>query len=270
MKKLIKFFILFLLMNLFLPKQAVSLVVDNLSFDFQAQPGEKIEGKISLRNDENKIINIKVYQTDYLFYANGENYYNDPGTNSRSNANWISFSPSRFSIPPQERGAIYFTINVPQDQNLKGAYWSMIMIEPVSEDSFEAPFAEKDKLKFGVQIQLRYAVQIAVNIGEGSAMVKFQEKKITKEKGEVCLYLSLENTGEKMLIPEVSAELIDKNGLSLGSFKSLSGQNRIYPGCSVKHKINFGELKSGQYKVLVLVDNKDENVFGAQYTIKVQ
>jgi len=43
---------------------------------------------------------------------------------------------------------------------------------------------------------------------------------------------------------------------------------RIYPGTSVRHKIDLSSLPGGKYMALVVADNGDEYIFGAQYTLE--
>ena len=74
---------------------------------------------------------VKVYQTDYLFYADGSTYYGDPGTMPRSNTRWISFTPKQFTVPAGEEVTVRYTIQVPNDARLAGPYWSILMVEPV-------------------------------------------------------------------------------------------------------------------------------------------
>src|SRR3990172_5172834 len=83
------------------PSWAQLSVIGELSQDRDARPGEKYEGIIVVRNDTDEPQEAKVYQTDYLFYFNGTNDYAEAGTTARSNAQWVSFSPSYLTIPPQ-------------------------------------------------------------------------------------------------------------------------------------------------------------------------
>jgi len=91
------------------------------------EPGGKTEGKILVRNESSEPQTVKVYQTDYLFFADGRNLYGKPGTDRRSNALWITFSPQRLVVPPQEIGVINYLVQAPKDSKLSGTFWSILM-----------------------------------------------------------------------------------------------------------------------------------------------
>lgn len=109
------------------------VVVGSLSREATPKPGGKKEGRIILRNIGDGAREVKVYQTDYMFRANGTSTYADPGTEARSNASWVTFTPRQFVIPGNETLSIYYTMHAPQDENLTGTYWSMLMVEPLPE-----------------------------------------------------------------------------------------------------------------------------------------
>ncbi len=90
-------------------------VIGELSHDRESRPGERYDGVITVKNDSNEPQEVKVYQTDYMFFRDGTNNYGEPGTIPRSNAKWISFSPSFVTVPPQSTVNINYTVNVPQD-----------------------------------------------------------------------------------------------------------------------------------------------------------
>lgn len=270
MNKLIKFFLIFSVAVFIFSTGSQAVVVDDLTHDHTVQPGDKIEGKIMLKNESEAIQTVKAYQTDYLFYCDGRNLYGDPGITPRSNSSWITFSPSRVTLPPKETTFVYYTVNVPKNDQLLGTYWSMIMVEPVPETSPESPGFEKGKIKFGVQMLVRYAIQISTTIGDtGLKKIKFLDKKIVREEGKRFLIIDIENVGERLLVPWVSAEIFSRKGESLGKFDSASQQIRVYPGCSIRHHIELKGITPGKYKALVVVDNKDEAVFGAQYDLEI-
>jgi len=244
-------------------------IIGPLTHQKTAQPGEKYEGVIVLKNNEDIPSEVKIYQTDYLFYADGKNVYGEPGNLSRSNARWISVSPTRLTIPPREEFSVDYTIQVPKGAELRGSYWSMIMVEPIAETSAESAKWEKGKSQVAIQTVVRYGIQMIADIGNtGARQIRFADKKIISENGGRIFQLDIENTGERYLNPAVWVELYNKEGASVGRFES--GQNRIYPGCSVRHRIPLTKVAPGAYRALVVADNGDESVFGAQYDLELE
>ncbi|MDQ7826691.1 MAG: hypothetical protein RDV48_28065 [Candidatus Eremiobacteraeota bacterium] len=243
-------------------------VVGNLTHDHDAKPGDSYDGMIICRNDGDTPSDVKVYQTDYQFFYDGRNTYGEAGKMARSNAKWISISPMRLTVAPKETAAINYTITVPKDDALNGSYWSMIMVEPIAETAPEVS-PEKGKIKVGLQTIVRYGIQISTNIADsGEKKLRFIDKQLVLKDNQVALQLDLENNGERTLIPAVWTELYSGSGAYVGRFES--GKYRIYPGCSVRHLIDLSGVPKGDYKALVVADNGDENVFGAEYNISIK
>ncbi len=259
-------------------------VIGELTREESVQPGEKFEGTIKLRNTGETTCQVEVCQKDYSFHADGSNLYGDPGSAARSNASWLTVSPKRLTIPPKEDALVHYSGQVPQvtelasissgleildGSDLIGTYWSMVMIEPVPEAVAGTAEDETGDVKFGIQTKVRYGIQIVTNIGDtGTPKIKFLDKKLVNREGKTILQLDIENTGERWLSPEVWVELYDSGGVQVGRFEG--GKKRIYPTCSVRHKVDLTGVPKGRYNALVVVDNGDQYVFGARYDLGIE
>lgn len=244
-------------------------VIGELSQDHETRPGEQYDGTITVKNDTNAPQEAKAYQTDYLFYSNGTNRYDEPGTTPRSNARWITFSPAFMTVPPQGTVVVNFTVNVPNDPKLVGSYWSMLMVEGIPQSSPESSRPmEKKKTEMGIMQTIRYGIQIATHIANtGTKKVEFKDPKVvTKEKEGRVFQIDVENTGDLGIRPEVYVELFNDQGVSLGKFQGV--RYRIYPGTSVRQTIDVSGVPKGNYKALLVVDAGGDDIFGAQYNLQ--
>jgi hypothetical protein len=243
-------------------------VLGGLTREVTLDPGDSHESTIQLYNNSEEAIQVNVFQTDYSFYADGSTHYDNPGSTPRSNAGWISFSPSRVTIPAGATVSIYFEMNTPASSDLSGTYWSVLMIKPVS---LAAPpdIEERDgKIVLGVQTVIRYAIQMITNIGEtGKSDVRLSSHELVRIDGKRILRTELENTGERWLSPDVWLELYGEDGNYVGRFKS--ERKRIFPSCSVSHLLDLDEVPIGRYTALIIVDNRDDRVFGATYEVRL-
>jgi hypothetical protein len=121
----------------------------------------------------------------------------------------------------------------------------------------------------GLETKVRYGIQIVTNVGAaGTPRIKFLEKKLLTGEDKIILQMDLENTGERWLSPRVWVELYDGRGTLVGRFQG--GKKRIFPGCSVRHKVDLSGVAPGKYKALVVVDNGDQYVFGAKYDLGIE
>jgi hypothetical protein len=253
------------------PAVAQVSIVGDLSQDHEARPGESYSGSILVRNDSNEPQEAKLYQTDYLFSFDGTNNYAEPGSTPRSNARWVSFSPSFLVVPPQQSVAVNFSVAIPKTvggQELAGTYWSMLMVEGIAKESAESSRPKKnDKPEMGLRQTLRYGIQIATHItGTGSKSVRFIEAKLVKgDAGETFLRVDIEDNGTIGFRPDVYVELFDAKGASKGKFPG--HRYRLYPGTSVRQMIGLHGVGPGTYKALVVVDAGGDDVYGAQYTL---
>jgi hypothetical protein len=241
------------------------VINDGLSREHNVRPGEKAEGKITLRNTADTSQEVKIYQTDYQYSANGEVAYGEPGSLARSNAGWISISPVRLTVPPKDAVSVYYTIQVPDKPDLKGTYWSMVMVEPFLER-----ILEKDgKNQFGIQTIIRYGIQMVTDIGPvGTRQIRFLDKRLIYEKEKRMLQIDIINPGERQIYPSMSVELYDEKGGKAGRFEG--EKQRIYPGCSIRHLVDLTKVSIGKYRAFVVVDNGDGYVAGAQYDMRIE
>lgn len=249
------------------PSHAGVVVIGNLARTATIKPGDAFEGVIFLKNTDKQIADIRVFQTDYLSHADGSNDYGEPGKAARSNAGWITVSPTRIKLGPGETLPVRYKGKAPADPKLHGTFWSMIMVEPNSAPAI-TPEGKADQVAVGLQTTIRFAIQIVTEIGQtGKRSLQVQDKRIVTNEGRRALQLDILNDGERLLIPSISVELFDKGGASVGRFDV--GRSRIYPACSLRAKADLNDVPAGKYAAMVLLDSGDAQVMGAQYDIEL-
>jgi hypothetical protein len=244
-------------------------IEDGLTEEMTLQPGVKAEGKITIRNDSDSPQQVRAYQTDYIFRANGSNEYGDPGSAARSNAGWIAFAPKQFTVPAHDRYSIYYAVQAPNDKKLSGTYWSMLMIEPADDNGSRPVETEKGKFALGLQTVMRYGIQIVTHVGtDAKAELRIADRKVIAGDKSQTFRLDIENVGERWARPVLHADIYDGQGAYLGRFEG--SRSRIYPGCSVRQEIGLGKLPAGNYNALIILDDGDESAWGAQYEIEIK
>ena len=173
------------------------IVVGGLSREAQLEPGSKLQGRIVLRNNADTPQEVKLYQRDYLFWADGRNEYPEPGTTPRSNARWVVLeSPQQFTVPPKGTESIYYTLQVPEQapeqEPLCGTYWSMLMVEPIAPELLTPSGTAEGQALVGIKTLMRYGIQMVTHLGDtGTRLLAFRNKQLLLEPERRLLQLEL-------------------------------------------------------------------------------
>lgn len=238
-------------------------VLGNTVEEKTAVPGETYIGTLVIRNLTTTTQPARVYQTDYVFTADGTSRFDKPGTVKRSNAKWITPSTTTVMLPPSGEMTISYVVKVPPVDSLNGTYWSAIMVEGASTQA-----SKNGKQQVGLAAVMRYAVQVATHIREtGSKTVAFANNKFSVAADSThLLQLDVSNNGARAYHPKMWVELYD----AAGNMKNRVEQQRglLYPGTSLRQTFALGKLKPGSYKAIVFADTGDDQISAAQYLLK--
>jgi len=221
--------------------------------------GEIYRGSIAIRNQGKSVATVKLYQTDYAFAADGSNSFGLPGSTPRSNAAWLRLGQEQVVIAPGDVANVDYEVRIPGDDRLIGTYWSCVMIQEV--EGAEATGERRS----GVHLHqtIRHAVQVITEIGEtGRSEVAFRNARLTTEAGKRLLDVDLENIGDRWLRTDVWLELHDATGRALGRFAA--AKRRIFPGTSVRNRIELTAAPPGKYLALLVADGGRNDLFGTQ------
>ena len=230
-----------------------------------ATAGESYAGTIVVRNLTQQDQPVRIYQTDYLFFADGTSHFSDPGTSPRSNAPWITPTVRSLLVPPQSEMTVTYTVKVPAGDSLRGTYWSTIMVEGAPN---EAGRSSGGRPQVGVGSVMRYAVQVATHIQtSGSRKVSFANSKfLTNPDSTQSFELDVMNAGERAYRPALWIEVYDAEGTMRANARQERGL--LYPGTSLKQVFALGRLPAGTYRAIVFADSGEDAVFASQYTIR--
>ncbi|HEX8246002.1 MAG TPA: hypothetical protein VF541_20980, partial [Longimicrobium sp.] len=172
--------------------------------------GETYSGTLLLRNQGSQAEEAKLYLTDYSFAADGTTRYDAPGSQPRSSARWVAFSPSQVRIPPGGQATVGYTVTVPADA-APGTWWSMLMVEGIAHGSAESTGGAA-RVRVGIQPSIRYGVQIATTLAGPAPKVAFTNARAYAGAGGKVLELDVANAGEVAYRPEIRVELFDAAG----------------------------------------------------------
>jgi hypothetical protein len=264
----------FALLLFVLPAAHAQIAVQSeLVDDRTVAPGTSYQGTITIKNLTDAPQQAKVTARDYRFTAAGTNAFDSPGSHVRSNAEWMSFRPSRLTLPPRGTAEVEYDVSVPEAAALpdstgaRGTYWSVLMVEPIARGSAESTLpAVEDQHAFGVRQVTRFGVQIATHLSSSTSPdVAVESADLVAEGDRRVLSVDLENRGAGMTRPTLDLEVYDANGQVV--LRKEAPASRLYPKTSIRHRLPLEGLSDGRYEALVVVDAGGERVVGAQYTL---
>lgn len=230
-------------------------------------PGGSYEGEIVMVNGSDQATTVQVSQVDFFPTEEGVGYP-EPGSLPRSNARWLEVVRSDVQIPAGEQVVVPYSIKVPNNPNLAGSYWSMILLTPSDAESVQE--TQEGRIQASVRTQFRYGVSVVTNLGDsGESGLSFENPQFVRPEDGAAAHLqvSLKNTGERLLNPGLSLELYDKSGAQVDRFEAQA--ERIFPGTSVRQGFELGTVAPGEYTAVVIADAGGEAVFGTRYTLNV-
>jgi hypothetical protein len=252
---------------------AAVMLSGGLSHEYTLNPGGTVSGVLELKNTGNEPAEVKIYQEDVKVKADGSTEYT-PGTGShpRSNASWISLDTDRVTLDAGASQSVPYTLHVPTG-NLQGSYWSMLMLEPVSNKSRESQLAQtaQDQPSLTIHQKVRYAVQVLTNVGnKGASELNFAAPSVARDdQGVRWFSVDLSNTGTRHSRPKVSLDVFAADGSSIGKFEAET--HGLYNNEREAFNINLNSLQPGNYKALLAAeDNNSGQVFGSDINLTIK
>ena len=220
------------------------IVIGDLLREHEANPGDKYQEEILLRNTSDNAEEVSVFITDYQTFADGQAFFDkQPGL--RSNAPWISLDGQRFLVPAKSMVKVDLKISIP-NKALEGSFWSCVMIE-------NSP-AKMGGGTVVVDIVNRYAVQVVTHIKKtGKKVIEFLNTSFDRE--TKTLSCDIENAGTRHFRALLWAELRTGNKRPL---RFLTPMKSLYPGSSVRYSLELPALGPGKYLARLFIDSGHE------------
>jgi hypothetical protein len=262
-------FIFFMVTSAAVPAFADISIIGELTHDYSIKPGLETKGKIIIKNkSRNEKVSVRISPRDYSFNSGGETFYMKPGSLERSCTGWLNLERSLVHIPPDSIACIHYTLAVPDNEKLIGTYWCIIIVEPVATE-IKPDINDEDDINVAIQEIVRFGIQIVASIPDtGKKEIEFTSAGLMKnENEEIILSVDLSNTGERWLRPDVWVDLYSNDGSVVGRFTGI--KKRLFPETSVRQYINLGVQKPGKYIALIVTDDGDEYIVGAEYKLKI-
>jgi hypothetical protein len=249
------------------PGFAAVMLIGGYTHDYNLVAGGQARGALSLRNIGRQAVEIKLYTEDI---QNGQRY-------RRSNRKWVRLSTNRLIIPAGATRKVTYTIKAPRG-NLRGTYWSALIVEPVSKNSVESDRKRRVKTNSGKKITvsinqvIRHAITLVTEFPGGKANIAFSAPKMGRDPKtkKRSFSLMVRNTGTAWVGKGVRSwiDVYNSQGVLVGKFE---GERKgLFPGVSKRFSVDISRLRPGQYKGLFAIAPLNGKMFGANVNIRIK
>jgi len=256
-----------LLLSPLIQIKAQELEVSPVKLSFTTAPGSSQTKQLFLRNKAKTEQNFVFSVGDWLTDENGEVKYFDPGSTSRSCADWVTISPSLITLQPNESVRVNVTMLVPENDN--STKWAVIFVE-TAEEQTGARAIDKD-VGMGIKVSARIAVTVFQS-PESNTFYKGTLEGLTErlnDNNQHVFETQAINLGDKILNCKVYFTI--SNLETADEFTSDPIEFSLLPETSRNLKYTYTkDLPKGQYSVAAILDyGFNEKLEGIQMDLTV-
>lgn len=251
MKKSLLFLLLFLS---FQASKAGVVILNGLTHVHQSASGQLITGVIRMKNTDETEQRVIIYFNDLFQECGKETVLTANTTHKNSIKNWLTTNVNEHVFKANEEYELIYTINVPDDVEIDGSFWGILMVE------VEKPIKE-DELEYGVKLEskIRYGIQIIADINERKpSELEFYNIKIEEPDGNKIINVDLKNLGAFYVEPTLVLEVFNDKGEQ--QKKEEVKFKKVYPNSCKTFTIDISDLPKGAYTA-VLVADYGENMY---------
>ncbi len=247
-----------------LAASGAALQITQLEFEFSLGPGEERAFSFHVRNDGESPQRITTQLGDWKRTPTGDHRFLEPGSLSRSLADWLDVSPRSFFLGPGEAQEISGNVRVPaaNPHPASGTHWGMIFVQG-------EPRIHEHEGAMVLAVE-RFGVKVLVNLPprELDATVRALEPGgLNPLWGE----LEVVNTGNTNL-PGIHGHVTvyDETGEELGQYEL--GTFTCLPGAERRVRVDTDLFltEPGDYNVLATVDAGVDHLIATQRVVRVR
>lgn len=277
--------------------EATVVVSNGLTHIHESTIGNKIRGSINVKNIGEISEKIIIYKQDLLKFCDEGAPENPPAENHpRSLNSWIDISTLEKELAAGEEYSIIYDITVPNDENLNGSYWNMVIVEiarPVKRNQMDHGFT--------IESKIRYGIQIITNIGnlgneedvyvsdstatkadavtaegeeeeeyeedEGEELIEFVALELKEKDGFRYVETVIENSDVFMRNIAIVVDIIDPETLDEVA-KIETPLKKVYPNSCTTFEIPMQEVAPGEYEALFTADY-GKDLFGINVPLTI-
>ncbi len=259
MKKIIYLFLSLAFFTLIFNPPAASAItvrIDQPKIRLTIPAGESKGGVINVENPSSQTIMVRVYLEDWLYRsaADGSKDFFPPATTALSCANWITFAPAEFTIPPYGRGTVNYTVSCPS--GAQGGHYAVLFFETSlgkTQDEQGVNVLVVGRLGALFCIEPADTIRRQAELTNLTIVGSFGNQAIQ----DLDIKLDFVNTGNIDIAPEGTFYIMDKKGLivtrgEFSKYYTLPGDKTAISS-TISQK-SASQMSEGEYDLIVTID----------------
>ena len=255
-----------------LPALAQNFTVQFGKQEFDICPGDKFDGSIPVKNTSTDPVSVQIFLGDWVRVPGQGDYAltKVPGKEPRSLIPWMTFGPDSMTLQPGETQDITYEVNVPNDWNLDGSYWDMIIVEGVPTQAPSASPVAAGNTGIGINTKFRLAVHVFATIKDTQVLdAAFAAIKIEAAEGGFKATGSFQNKGNTWIKPKVWLEMHDAAGNVVYTQDHMVQTVLPESDRDFVFQITNPPVQSGDYLVVILADYGVLNYIATQGRVHI-
>ncbi|MDO7171534.1 hypothetical protein [Mariniflexile sp. AS56] len=235
--------------------QANVIVLNGLTHSYSGVSGQTFQGQVVLANTSNVDQRVTFSLSEAIYSCDAERVFAADVLHKNSATNWFESSIMDKVLGPKERYIFKYNITVPNDQALKGSFWTTLMI------NVEKPILEEVVSDFKIGSKVRYAVRLLadVNIND-DVQLDFESADIVLNTISTTRQLDIKIRNQNTFIENVrlSLEFYDVYGNLV--LETETKRLKAFPETCKIFSLDISKLPVGTYQCVAIVDSRDEYV----------
>ena len=216
--------------------------------------GDVIQGEVVLLNTSNEEQRVIFNLNEALFSCSAPRTYTDKNPHAQSSSNWFSAELMDKVLIPKEKYVYKYTITIPEDKELRGSFWTMLMVtieKPIKEESLNDNVGLNTKLRYGIALISHVNSLDEVNLNFDQANLKNETENPLKQ-----LEVKIKNDGLFIEGVVLTLEIYDAQGTKIDVLSS--DRNMVFPGACRDYSLDISTLPAGEYQCILLADSREE------------
>lgn len=263
------YFTIFLLFVVVFISKANIVINNGLTHSYDSQPGSTIKGNIEVQNIGESERRIIIYKEDLLRGCDGKELKVDSLSHDRSSITWMTLGEFEKVLEPNEKFVIPYEIKVPENSELDGSYWNMILVEMA-----EAIDKTKDHRGISVSTKMRYGIQVITDIKATSEPkttgeeIQFSDFKLNKEDSINVIQVQLMNQSIFRVNVSLVLDMFNEDGETVKSIEL--NPKKIYPNSCSTFDLYMDGVEPGNYSAQIIAGYGDGDLFGIDLDVELK